>query len=159
MKGLVIELITLIALLAGVFAAMHFSGWTAGWLSQRVSATSEQIQLGAFAITFVIVVILVFLLGKALEKVVNLLQLSFFNKLGGAVFGALKAAFILSAIIYLLNTLDPKNVIISSQIRDNSLLFKPVEKVAPIVLPRMKSTLEFVKQETDSTLVKTKNPE
>lgn len=137
-KGLVIELASLIALLLGIYVSIHFSYYTQDILTGKLNIDSKYISMISFVVTFAIVIIVVFLLGKALEKVINLLQLKLINKLIGALFGFLKAAFILSVLIFLLNKIDEDQNIVSKETRDSSFLFNPISLIAPTVFPKLK---------------------
>ena len=53
MKGLFVEMASLVALIAGVYGAIHFSGFAAEFLMDRVSWSEKTINIAAFAITFV----------------------------------------------------------------------------------------------------------
>ncbi len=137
-KGLVIELASLIALLLGIYVSIHFSYYTQDILTDKLNVESKYISLISFVATFAIVIVVVFLLGKALEKVINLLQLGVINKLIGALFGFFKAAFILSVLIFLLNKIDEEQNLVSKETRDSSFLFNPISSIAPAVFPKLK---------------------
>ncbi|MBE9480973.1 MAG: CvpA family protein, partial [Bacteroidetes bacterium] len=72
-----------------------------------------------------------------LEKVINLLLLGFINKIAGCLFGILKAAFILSVIIFIINSFDSKQAVITKKIRENSILYKPIASIAPYIIPKL----------------------
>ena len=135
-KGFIIEIASLAALLLGIYAAMHFSGFTAHYLSEKFEIGNRYLPMISFCITFTGVVILVYFIGKFLERVANLAMLGFVNKLFGAVFSILKISFILSVIILILNSISIE--IIPKQSCEKSLMYKPVEKLAPMVIPRLK---------------------
>jgi membrane protein required for colicin V production len=139
-KGLIIELATLIALLLGIYIAGHFSDYTADFLRQKMDFHSRYMSIISFSLTFIGVVLLVMLFGKSLEKVVNVLLLSFVNKASGAVFGMVKAAFVLSILIYILGTFELENKIIDQELQDGSLLYKPVRTIAPAIFPIIKES-------------------
>ena len=112
-KGLIIELATLIALLLGIYISAHFSDYTADFLRQKMDFHSEYMSIISFSITFIAVVLLVMLFGKSLEKVINVLLLGFVNKLLGALFGLIKASFVLSILIFILTTFSVEDKLIS----------------------------------------------
>ena len=99
MKGLFVEVASLVALIAGVYGAIHFSNFAAEFLMERVDWNEKTINITAFAITFVIIVLAISLAGKALTKLADFAALGMLNKLLGAVFGGLKIAMILSVIL------------------------------------------------------------
>ena len=98
MKGLFVEVASLVALVAGVYGAIHFSYFIADWLKGSVSWDEKYISLAAFAETFIVIIITISLLGKILTKIADFASLGIINKILGGVFGALKIGLILSVI-------------------------------------------------------------
>ena len=71
-KGLIKELASLAALILGIYLAVMFSDIVAGWLIKYVEISHRWIFIIAFILTFVAVVLLVSLLGRALDKIASL---------------------------------------------------------------------------------------
>jgi membrane protein required for colicin V production len=134
-KGFVIELATLIAVCLGMFGAIKFSYFVSNYCRENFNWTSEYLPLISFVITFLIIVILVYLIAKAIEQFVRLAALGIFNRVAGSVFGILKFAIALSCLIYVLNTSHPGDKIIPEEQQEGSLLFKPVASIATTVIP------------------------
>jgi membrane protein required for colicin V production len=132
-KGFIIEIASLIAIILGVYGSIHFSYF----ISNRLNIHSSYSHLIAFAITFLLIVIIIFLLAKLLEKSINLIALGFFNKLAGAFFCLLKYAFILSVLLMFFNKCNSKISIISDKTKKESLLYKPVSWLAPTIIPKL----------------------
>jgi len=141
-KGLVIEIASLIAIILGVYGGLHFSYFIACILK----LSSSYSHLIYFAVTFLMIVIAVFLLAKLLEKSLNIIALGFANKLAGAFFGVLKIAFLLSVILFLFNKIDSKMCIIPEKTKNESLLYKPVSAFAPFIIPKL--NLEEMQKES-----------
>jgi len=135
-KGLIIELTSLAALILGIYAAIHFRGYIATFLSNNFNFNEEYVPIIAFVITFVIVVILVFILGKIIEKFINLIALGFLNKLAGTVFGIAKGVVLLSIVLLIINKFDED--FISESKKENSLLYRPILSVAPFLWNNIK---------------------
>lgn len=135
--GLIIELATLVALVLGIYAGFHFSGYAATFLTEHFSMNEKYVSLVAFILTFIVVVVIVYLIGKLLEKVVNMIALGFVNKLAGGIFGVIKAAVILSVIIYMVNLFDINQKIVTEKSKEGSFLYKPVEAIVPFILPKV----------------------
>lgn len=159
-KGLVIEVASLVAAVAGVWGAIHFSYFISGILN----LTSPYSPLISFAITFVIIVIVVFIFAKLLEKSVNLLALGFINKLAGAFFGFLKIAFILSILLLIINKATADKPLIPEETQKGSVLYQPISIFAPYVIPKLnfeeiKNKIESVTPEKKSDTIKENNPE
>lgn len=137
-KGFVIELATLAALLIGIFAAMHFSEYMGDFISKKFNFKKDYLSMISFSLTFILVVIAVILLGKVLEKIIKMAFLGFLNQIVGALFGILKIGFVLSVLIYFLNKIDPRGVVLKAEIKTASLLYKPTAALAPMIFPLLK---------------------
>ena len=143
-KGLFVELASLVGLIAAVYGAIHFSHIAANWLAERTSWTEKVINLAAFAITFVIIVLIVSLAGKLFTKIANFAMLGTINKIAGAAFAVIKYAFLLSVVIMFLNEANERIGFVSEKAMEESILFSPVKSIAPALLP---SILEKAKEE------------
>lgn len=92
---------------------------------------NEYIPVTSFVITFIVVVIIVYALGRILEKLINMIALGFLNKLAGGAFGILKAALFISIFFLILN--HYKINFISADKKNNSLIYSPIEGIAPFI--------------------------
>lgn len=135
MKGLFVEVASLVALIGGVYGAIHFSDFASDVLKEYVSWEQEYISLAAFAITFVIIIVVIALLGKALTKLADFAALGIINKILGGVFGALKIGLILSVIFIFFGKMNDTIPFIEKETLEASILYKPVKKIAPTIFP------------------------
>jgi membrane protein required for colicin V production len=136
-KGFVIQSLTLIAIVLGVWAGIHFSYKLTEFLCTKYSWNVKILSIISMISIFIIVLIVAHFLGKLLTSLIHQNILGWFNRIGGIVFGILKMAFILSVCIALLVKLDLKQKLISNEDTRNSRFYKPVEKIAPAILPRL----------------------
>lgn len=151
-KGLIIELATLAALILGIYASLHFSYLTADFLKEHFEMDQKYLGILSFIITFILVVIALNLIGKLLEKIIDLVALSFLNKSFGGFFGVLKAVIFLSFIIYFVNKFDKNRYIFSASLTSESMLYPYVEDVAPAIIKFYNGI-----EEDDGVLDKVKN--
>lgn len=145
MKGLFIELASLIAIVAAIYGATHFSDYIGNHLAKSVSWEPQSIKLTAFALTFIAILIVVSLLGRVLTKIANFAALGIINKLLGAAFGFLKIAFIASAVIMFIGPLNNTLEIVEKETINKSILYSKVAAFAPLILPEIMK--EFNKKE------------
>jgi membrane protein required for colicin V production len=134
-KGLFVEVASLVALIAGVYGAIHFSDFAAGFLETKVDWSEQTINITAFAITFVIIVLAISLAGKALTKLADFAALGMLNKLLGALFGALKIGLILSVVLMILGKMNRTIPFLEEDEMEESILYKPVRSFAPMIFP------------------------
>jgi len=136
-KGFIIELCSLIALILGIYFAINFSNYAADILVKNFDIGEKYLSISAFVVTFIAVVVGAFFVGKILEKFINILMLGFLNQIAAAVFGILKAAFLISIVLWIINSFDFTNSIIKSEQKANSMLYEHVEKLAPTIIPKL----------------------
>ena len=68
MNGLFVELASIIALVLGVYGAIHFSYYVAGFLESKTEWNEKTINIVAFAITFAVIILAIAFAGKAFTK-------------------------------------------------------------------------------------------
>jgi len=134
-NGFFVEIASLIGLIAGVYGAIHFSYYVGDWLVEKTTWSEQAIKLSAFAITFMIIVLVVSLAGKVLTKVANFAMLGIVNKLLGAVFAVLKFAFLLSVVLMFIEAADRQIGIIGDDKKETSVLYPLVQPLGPTLLP------------------------
>ena len=137
MKGLFVEVASLVAMIAGVYGAIHFSYFVAEFLQSRTEWNEKTINITAFAITFVLIIIIIALAGKALTKLADFASLGILNKLLGGVFGALKIGLILSVLLIVFNKMNNSITFIDEDHIKDSILYEPVKSIAPILFPNI----------------------
>ena len=134
-KGLFVEVASLAALIGGVYGAIHFSYLISNFLKEYVTWNTEYISLAAFAITFILIIVVISLLGKALTKIANFASLGIINKILGGVFGVLKIGLILSVVFIFFGKMNDTIPFIEKQTLEESILYSPVKKIAPTIFP------------------------
>ena len=144
-RGLFVEIASLIALLAGVYGAIHFSYFIGDWLKAKVSWQGNIIQVVAFALTFLIILFGISLIGKIVTKMVNAISLGLLNKIAGGVFGVAKIGLILSVIINMFGKVNDTVPFISKKTLEESVLYLPVNKFAPTIFPSILKQVESFK--------------
>ncbi len=82
-KGLIIALFSIIALIAGLAAATKLSAIMAMYLQHNTTVASNWLPVISFALVFFLVVFLVHLGGKLIEKTFEMALLGWANRIGG----------------------------------------------------------------------------
>lgn len=124
-KGLIIEIATLTGLVLGVFVAIKYSAYTEGILRDFLNISSQYLAYIALAVTFLIVIIVIFLIGKLLTKLIDIISLGLINKLLGTLFGIAKYFVIVCVILMIIDALNEKFRFISEETLQKSMLFYP----------------------------------
>lgn len=150
-KGLFVEVASLLALVLGVYGAIHFSNFAADFLQSRTEWNEKTINIVAFAITFVVIVLAIGLAGKALTKLADFASLGIINKLLGAVFGALKIGLILSVLLIVFDKMNKTLPFVDDKDLEESVLYEPVKSLAPILFPSIIKDADDNKASTDES--------
>jgi len=157
-KGLLIELAKLVALVLGVFGAIHFSEYLKPIIVEKFNISPQLSSIISFILIFIVVVIIVFILAKLVEKTVKALALGIFNSLGGALFSILQYGFIISVIILIFGFIHLDKFIFPEKSREKSYLFIPVSNFAPTVIPKIKAMkIEEQVEKVDKKIDENKN--
>ena len=133
-RGFIVELASLVALIAGIWVATHFSSSVATAIGLDPAK-----EILAFVVTFLLVLIGVHLLARFLTTLLDAAELGLPNKLAGIVFGVLRSAFTLSIALNLLlgysrGDMPPKHV------QEGSQFFEPLLAFAPLIIPALGET-------------------
>lgn len=140
-KGLVFELVSIVALLLGIYGGIKFSDTTAQFLSAYI--TSDYLEIISFTVTFLVILLLVFAAGKVVEKIISMVALKLVNKLLGAFFAVLKIGLALSVLLTIIESYDQKLGFISPEVKTESIVYVPLLNVANSVLPEIEKNNLF----------------
>jgi len=136
-RGLVLQLASLVALIAGIFLALKFSGFTARYLIKHWAFDYEYLYMVSLALTFILVFIMITILGNLLDKVVKTSQLSFINKLAGAFFNICKVMLIMGVLLLYIERVNNRISILPKNARENSFFYKPVTSATLFLFPSL----------------------
>jgi membrane protein required for colicin V production len=136
-NGFIKEIAALTALILGLYFAIYFSEWVADHLNTYLDMGHRWLFIIAFILTFVIVVLAVSLIGKLLNKIAALAALGIINRIAGMLFGIAKGVLIMSVLILLFAMIDNRASILKKDVKEGSLLYQPIEKVAPFILYKL----------------------
>lgn len=121
-KGFVRQIVSIAALLLGIWCAFKFTAYLSAQAKELLSLSIAQntLHIIMFVVIFIIVMILAHFIGKGIEGIIKLSLLGWLNRLLGFLFGALKATIILSVAVYLINHLNNMFHLIPQGILDGS---------------------------------------
>ncbi len=142
LKGLFVEVASLISLIAGIYGAIHFSYFVGNFLAGKVEWDEKYITIVSFAITFAIIVLIIALLGKLFTKIADFASLGVVNKILGGVFGALKLGLILSIVLLVFSKLNNTVPFLSEEQTQDAILYEPVKNLAPTLFPNFIKIVE-----------------
>lgn len=137
-KGLMMSVGSLVGLVLGVYMANIYAPQLSGILLKQFVLSQQVAHVLAYFIIFGGVTLITFLIANILDKFFKVVMLSWLNRLLGALFGVLKYAIALSVVLNLLTLIDNHLSFIPQKAKENSILYEPVLKTVPTLLPYVK---------------------
>lgn len=133
-KGFILEVTSLAALFLGAYAALFCSDLVAAWLDARFAIGHAYMGITSFAVTFAIVVIAVHLLGRVVEKMVDITALKPMDRLAGLAFALGRAWLFWSIMVLLIQGTLGQGILPADWIA-GSWLWPALDDTARFVLP------------------------
>jgi membrane protein required for colicin V production len=106
--GFLLSLFSFVAIILGVLGAFRLMGQAMILLGQNYKIDSSVLPYLAFALVFVIIVVCVGLTGRIIKGAIQKSLFGVADQAAGALFGIAKAAFMLSVIIWIIDSLNVK---------------------------------------------------
>jgi len=128
-KGLLREVVGIIALVAGVIGAIQWMPQGIIFLSETFDSQSELLPVFSFFLIFIAIVIVISLAGRLIKLAIDLTPIGFIDGIGGALLGMLKWALGVSVVLWVLDAAQlglPEG-------EENNVVYNNVKSVAPYV--------------------------
>ena len=138
-KGFIAQVVAIISLILGGWLAYRCSSAATKWLAQWIDAPGPALDVISFILIFVIVVTVLFLLGKVLEASIKIILLGWLNKLLGLIFALFKYALIIGLLVILFDSANDKFGLVSKSYLDSSFMYSGFKQIAYTIFPYMKS--------------------
>lgn len=145
-KGIIKELSSLLALIVGIYGAVHFADNLHPYITDYLSIESTFLPIVAFGTMFIALVLIIRLIGFLLDSLVKLVALGLISRLLGGMFGVIKTGFFLSALLLIINTFDVYLNIIPISQKTESVLYKPVSNMIPSIAPNVKDGTSLIEE-------------
>ena len=127
-NGLIKELISLIALIVGVYIASHFSVYVEKQLNYIFPKIEEYNAVISFALVFLIIYLSLKLAGIIIHKFVKIIKLNLVNKISGLLFGSIKVVLIIAFVALEINHLEQSfNTKIPTKQKEDSKVFTGIK--------------------------------
>jgi len=137
-KGMIHMVASLAALVLGIFGAIKLRPMFASLLDSIFDISPDYMNVIAFSVAFVFIVLVVHLVAFVLEKLFKAVALNLVNRLLGMGIGLLVTAFVISIILWPVNQVNAEKQIIKPERIEGSILYKPLSAFAPAVFPYLK---------------------
>ena len=141
--GFLMGLITMFALVLGVFIAFKLTGEGMLFLQDEFNADERTLPYITFFIIFVVVVVLVTWLGKAIRASIDKTFLGRVDEIFGSLLGAFKTLFMLSVMLWIA---DSFKIAPHSEWTDGSYLYSFTANLAPGLARWLAQFLPFLRE-------------
>lgn len=141
-EGFLMELFSLAALILGILGAFKLMGYAIVLLADQFNINETILPYVAFALVFIAILIAVRLLGKLIKISIDKTFLGRVDQIAGAALGTIKAVFIISVALWILNALDFD---LPDTWTSDSWLLPTVESFAPAITMWLADYIPFFK--------------
>lgn len=140
-NGFIAQVISIAALILGVWASARFTPEVSTWLAQYITVSDQVMKVISFTVILLMSFLVLALIGKFLEATFKLVMLGWLNSLLGAVFSLIKAGLVIGLVIMAFCSLNNTFDFVSEEVLNESVLFPPLKKMAYTVFPYLKELL------------------
>ena len=146
-KGFIIEAASIVALIAGILGALLFASTIGDLLSTYFDFDTIPPTGIIFALIFIVIIISINILAKLLTNVIKMAALGLINRIFGSLFGGLKFAIVLSALLLLLDQFSFLFQYFNTTILEESILYDPIKNLGEILFEWLLDRKELLPQE------------
>ncbi len=140
-KGLIMQLVGLATLVLAAIFGGRLAEMILPEIHRLIEISPDVARVLSFVLAFALIAIVLSLVGKMLQQFIDVVLLSFINRLSGAVIALGTMMLLLSIILNLVLLLDKEEVVIKREIREDSFFFERVEAVVPALVPYLNQAL------------------
>jgi len=140
-KGFISQAISLISIIVGVWASARFANIVGEWLVKYLTVSESVIKVISFILILVVVIVVLYLVGRMLEGVIKLVTLGWLNKLLGVIFSLAKCVIILGVVVIAFNALNNAFDLVKPSVISDSILYPIINDIADSVFPYLKRLL------------------
>ncbi len=138
-KGFVKQVVEIVAIVAGVWAAFSFSASLSAWLAQYFTLEPELLRIVSFVVIVLLFVLLLGLAGSLLTRLLKIVFLGWINGLLGLVFGVFKVALVLGLLIMVFEALNSTVGFVEPERLSDAVVYQALRNLASTVFPFLKS--------------------
>lgn len=142
-KGFISQVIGIVSLITGIWASAQFAEVLGSQLAAYITASEQTLKIAAFAIILALTFVILGLLARLLESIINMVMLGWVNKLMGAGFAIIKGILILAFLFSIVTTLNANLHLFDQEILNQSSLYPVVNGIANTIFPYIKALFTF----------------
>lgn len=149
MKGLIVEISSIVAIILGFFGAKYWSAAFASWLMQQFDWSETACIVVAYALLFAGIALGLNIVARLLSKLFQKIQLGWLNRLLGGLFGTAKWGIVIVALVLCVHNLDKQFQFIQPELREKSVVYTTLTPYAEKAWEEIKAQVETQKAQQE----------
>lgn len=141
MKGFTEQIIALVSIFVGAWAAFRFSGPVCTWAQPYLQISGRILRVAVFILMVILIAVALRLVGKVIKASIKFIMLGWLDRLLGAVFAVAKAGLVIGILIILFNSVNTEYKFVDSATLEKSRLYGPMKTMAYDIFPYFKDLL------------------
>ena len=146
MKGLIVEVSSIVAILLGFFGAKYWSAAFANWLMQQFEWSETACIVVAYALLFAGIALGLNIVARLLSKLFQKIQLGWLNRLLGGLFGTAKWGIVIIALVLCVHNLDKQFQFLQPELKEKSVVYTTLTPYAEKAWEEIKAQVEEKKE-------------
>ena len=151
MKGLIVEISSIAAIILGFLGAKWWSAAFASWLMQQFNWSETACIVVAYALLFAGIALGLNIIARLLSKLFQKIQLGWINRLLGGVFGTAKWGIVIVALVLCVHNLDKQFQFIQPELREKSVVYTTLTPYAEQAWEEIKAQVETQQEAQDDS--------
>jgi len=140
-RGLIIGVFSFVAIIIGLAAAIKLSAVIAGYIGKAVKVSDQWLPVISFAVVFIVVLLLVRLGAKAIQRTVEIGMLGWINRLGGILFYTIIYVTVFSIILFYAEQIK----LLQPETKKKSITYSYVHPLGPRAINAIGSVIPVFK--------------
>lgn len=141
-KGFVEQAVALASIFIGTYVAYHFSQLVCAWLEPHFpSMTEKTLTIVSFILLLVLAIVVLYIIGKLLTKVVKMAMLGWLDRILGFIFAILKTALLLGLVVILFENINVNHFLVKEHTLAASPVYCFIKNMALTVFPYLKELI------------------
>jgi membrane protein required for colicin V production len=145
-KGLLLEIVSLIALILAIVGAFKLLDYGMEVLQPYFQNWEQALPIISFIFLFIAILLIVNLIGKIVKKILDMTLLGWLDNFAGAVIGLLKWAFGVSLVLWMGESIE---ISVSEEMAEGTYIYPIVASIAPFVVDLISGYIPFIQDVFD----------
>ncbi len=144
MKGLVIEITSILAVVLGYVGSRMWGSIFAAWLMQQFAWPDAVCAVVAYALLFIAISLILHVLARFISKLFQKVSLGWLNRILGGLFGMLKWGLIVLILVLCVHRLDNQFHFFKEELKTESIIYMQAAPLSEKMWDKVKQQIDEV---------------